>query len=175
MKNTCIVQAGRPATVSHSEPHSGCGDVPLGSCYFDQWGHNKIQACVALAGAAAQYKAQSIQCQAFVCCFDLLLTTAPPNMCGGEPAPPPLNTFPHINKPYRCRNAWGPAFTQLLESSLLIRRLFGTFHRHTPVSTHTDSQKQHEPPAHLLALRYPSTHGPQVRDRRCDSGDETCD
>lgn len=48
----------------------------------------KMQACVAWAGAAAEYKSQSIQCRAFVCFFDLLLTTAPPNMCGGEPAPP---------------------------------------------------------------------------------------
>lgn len=81
----------------------------------------KSEACVALAGAADEYKALSIQCEAFVNCFDLLLTTAPPNMCGGEPTPAPLNTFPHINKPYRCRNAWGPALTQLLEFSLLIR------------------------------------------------------
>lgn len=93
----------------------------------------KSEACVALAGAAVAHKALSIQCQVFVCHFDLLLTTAPPNMCVGEPPRPPLNTFPHINKPYRCRNAWGPALTQLLEFSLLIRRLFGTFRRHTPV------------------------------------------
>lgn len=52
--------------------------------------------CVALTGAGAAYNIQSIQYQAFVCVFDLLLTTAPPDMCGGEPAPPPLNTFsPH--------------------------------------------------------------------------------
>lgn len=42
-------------------------------------------------------------------------------------------------------------------------------HRHTPVSTHTDAQTQHKPPTHLLALWFPSTRGPQVRGRRCDS------
>lgn len=53
----------------------------------------KSEACVALAGAAVAYKALSIQCQVFVCHFDLLLTTAPPNMCVGEP--PLLSTpFP---------------------------------------------------------------------------------
>lgn len=50
--------------------------------------------CVALAGATAEYKAPSIQYQAFVCFFDLLLTTAPPNMCRGAPAPPLSTPFP---------------------------------------------------------------------------------
>lgn len=81
----------------------------------------KSKVCVALAGAAADYKALSIQCQAFVCFFDLLLTTGPPKICEGRACSPPLNTFPHINKPYRCRNAWGPALTLLLEFSRLIR------------------------------------------------------
>ena len=109
----------------------------------------------------------------FVCCFDLLPATAPPHMCGGEHAPPPLNTFPHINKPYRCRNAWGPALTQLLEFSPLIKpNVWDVFHLRSPVSTHTDSQKQHKPPAHLLAPRYLSAHGPQARGRRSESGDK---
>lgn len=133
---------------------------------------NKPGACVALAGAAAEYKAPSIQCQAFVCFFDLLLTTAPPNMCGGEPAPPPLNTFPHINKPCRCRNAWGPALSLLLEFSLLIRWLFRVLHRHTPISKRTDLQTLHKPPTHLLALCFPSTHEPQVRGWQCYSKDK---
>lgn len=48
----------------------------------------KSKACVALAGAAADYKALSIQCQAFVCFFDLLLTTAPPKICEGRACSP---------------------------------------------------------------------------------------
>lgn len=47
------------------------------------------------------------------------------------PHPPSLNTFPCINKPCRCRNAWGPALSLLLESSLLIRGLLGVLHPHT--------------------------------------------
>ena len=44
--------------------------------------------------------------------------------CAEEsPLPPPLNTLPHINKPYRCRNAWGPALSLPLEFSPLIRGL----------------------------------------------------
>lgn len=97
---------------------------------------NKTGACVAIAGAAAEYKAPRIQCQAFVCFFDLLLTTAPPNMCGGEPAPPPLNTFPHINKPCRCRNAWGPVLSLLLEFSLLIRWQLGVLSRYSRHKTY---------------------------------------
>lgn len=102
---------------------------PLQSYYLQLC--EKTGACVAFAGAAAEYGASCIQCQAFVCFFDLLLTTAPPNMCGGEPTPPPLNTFPHINKPCHCRNAWGPVLSLLLEFSPLIRWLLGVLSRYS--------------------------------------------
>lgn len=112
------------ATVQHTMHRE-----PLQSYYLQLC--VKTGACVAFAGAAAEYGAPRIQCQAFVCFFDLLLTTAPPNMCGGEPTPPPLNTFPHINKPCRCRNAWGPVLSLLLEFSPLIRWLLGVLSRYS--------------------------------------------
>lgn len=88
---------------------------------------------MALAGAEAGYPVSDL----LFAFFDLLLTTAPSNMCGREPTPPPLNTFPHINKPSHYRNAWGPALSVLLKRSSMITSLFKTLH--TAVSMHNDS------------------------------------
>lgn len=119
---------------------------------------------MALTGAEAVHSALGIQCQAFVFVFYSLLTSAPPNICEQKRAhSPSFQHLPHINKPSPSRNACvlrALHNSKLLEFSLLIRWLLGRFIDILP-SQHTDSQTQHKPMAHLLALLI-TTHGPPL-------------
>lgn len=116
---------------SYRAAQQGNGFFLFQWCNFDLQGHNKPHG---LCGTGRCWSWVS-SVRPFVCFFDLLLTTAPSNMCGREPTPPSLNTFPHINKPSRCRNAC--ALAVLLKPSSTITPLFKMLHN--AVSKHNDS------------------------------------
>lgn len=111
--------------------------LPLCLCYLELQGLNKIQGlCGTGRCCSCSRKLGSIQCQAVVCFFDLLLTTATPNMCGGESAPPRLNTFPHINKLFRNAQPARSLFPSLSLSPWTFpddKMSFGMSRSHAPI------------------------------------------